>query len=185
MWVKYSDQYEISSDGHIRNSKTKRVLREFLGTDGYLRTQFDGKTRLVHRVVASVFLENPSNLPEVNHIDGNKTKGRGVIFMGKYIVAVCVPTSADAVRELEELTKVHRIGIIRAMKRGTPTLETEKGVVQFYSKNQVERHALFGRKFSKLFNFPIKYHADMVDREMDHTEFHGSSRDYILEKEKE
>lgn len=109
--------------------------------------------------------------------------------MDKYIVAVCVPTSADAIRELtelkEELTKVHRIGIIRAMKRGTPTLETEKGVVQFYSKNQVECHALFGRKFSKLFNFPIKYHADMVDREMDHTEFHGSSRDYILEKEKE
>ena len=55
MWVKYSDQYEVSSDGHIRNSKTKRILREFLGSDGYLRTQFDGKTRLVHRVVASVF----------------------------------------------------------------------------------------------------------------------------------
>lgn len=50
--------------------------------------------------------------------------------MDKYIVAVCVPTTADVVRELaelkDELTKVHRIGIIRAMKRGTPTLEKEK-----------------------------------------------------------
>lgn len=109
--------------------------------------------------------------------------------MDKYIVAVYVPTPADAVRELaelkDELTKVHGVRIIRAMKRGTPTIETEKGVVQFYSKNQVERHGLFGRKFSKLFNFPIEYHADTVGREMDHTEFHGSFLEYILEKEKE
>ena len=56
--------------------------------------------------------------------------------MDKYIVAVYVPTPADSVRELmelkDELTKVHGIRIIRAMKRGTPTLETEKGEVQFY-----------------------------------------------------
>ena len=84
-----------------------------------------------------------------------------------------------------ELTKTHGIRIIHAMKRGTPALETEKGVVQFYSKTQIERHGLFGKKFSKLFNFPIECHADTVGREMDHTEFHGSFLEYILEKEKE
>lgn len=72
MWKKYSDTYDISSDGHIRNAKTNRVLHEFIGKDGYLRTQFDGKTRLIHREVAKVFLPNPSNLPEVNHINGVK-----------------------------------------------------------------------------------------------------------------
>ena len=71
-WLRYSDNYEASSDGHIRNSKTKRILHEFVGRDGYMRTQFDGKTRLVHRVIASVFIDNPDNLPEVNHIDCNK-----------------------------------------------------------------------------------------------------------------
>lgn len=76
MWKKYSELYEVSTEGHIRNSKTGRILREFEGPDGYLRTQFDGKTRLVHRVVANVFIDNPSNLPEVNHINGCKSDNR-------------------------------------------------------------------------------------------------------------
>ena len=73
MWTKYDDNYEVSYDGHVRNSKTKRILHEYIGRDGYIRTQFAGKTRLIHRAVASVYLENPLNLPEVNHIDGNKS----------------------------------------------------------------------------------------------------------------
>lgn len=72
MWVKYDDNYEVSYDGHIRNSRTKRILHEYVGKDGYLRTQFAGKTRLIHRTVANVYLENPNGLPEVNHVDGNK-----------------------------------------------------------------------------------------------------------------
>lgn len=72
MWKAYSEKYEASTDGHIRNIKTKRVLKEFPGKDGYLRTQFDGKTKLVHRVIAKTFIANPSNLPEINHISGHK-----------------------------------------------------------------------------------------------------------------
>lgn len=109
--------------------------------------------------------------------------------MEKYTVAVYVPTPADAVMEVtelkEELEKVHGIRVVRYEKRGIPLLETEKGVILFYPRNRVECHALFGRKFSKLFNFPIKYSADISFRELDHTEFHGSFLDYVLEKEKE
>lgn len=38
MWKSISDKYEASEEGHIRNKKTKHVLREFKGIDGYLRT---------------------------------------------------------------------------------------------------------------------------------------------------
>ena len=72
MWKKYSEKYEVSTDGHIRNAKTKRVLHEFPGKDQYLRTQFDGKSRSVHRTIAEAFIPNPNSLPEVNHKDGNK-----------------------------------------------------------------------------------------------------------------
>lgn len=53
MWKRYSEKYEASTDGHIRNTKTKRVLHEFPGKDRYLRTQYI--------------------LPEVNHKDGDKS----------------------------------------------------------------------------------------------------------------
>lgn len=72
MWADYSDKYEVSSNGHVRNKKTKRVLHEFVGKDGYLRTQFDGKSRTVHRVIANVFIPKDPNRDFINHKDGNK-----------------------------------------------------------------------------------------------------------------
>lgn len=55
MWISVSKNYEASNDGHIRNKNTLRVLKEFEGKDGYLRTQFDGKTQTIHRVIAKAF----------------------------------------------------------------------------------------------------------------------------------
>lgn len=43
IWKKIDDNYEASYDGRIRNSKTKHELKQFVGKDGYVRTQFTGK----------------------------------------------------------------------------------------------------------------------------------------------
>lgn len=72
MWAEVSRKYEASSDGHIRNKQTGRVLKEFAGKGGYMRTQFDGKTRAVHRVIADVFIPKEPGKEFVNHKDGNK-----------------------------------------------------------------------------------------------------------------
>ena len=53
-------EYEASSDGEIRNAKTKHILKQFKGKDGYMRTQIAGKinkTVTVHRIIAMTFIE--------------------------------------------------------------------------------------------------------------------------------
>jgi hypothetical protein len=69
--------YEISSVGRVRNSKTGRVLKTQPRKDGYVGVQLskDGKYKnlLMHRLVALAFIENPLGKPDVDHIDRNKS----------------------------------------------------------------------------------------------------------------
>jgi hypothetical protein len=47
-----------------------------INTKGYLVVRLSSPskraTARIHRLVADAFIENPDNLPEVNHIDGNR-----------------------------------------------------------------------------------------------------------------
>lgn len=42
-------------------------------SNGYIRGLIDRKDVYIHRLVATCFIPNPDNLPEVNHKDGDKT----------------------------------------------------------------------------------------------------------------
>ena len=70
--------YSVSDEGNIRNDKTGRILKLHCGTSGYMQVMLGRKTTplYVHRIVAIAFLNNPNNLPQVDHINGDKTDNR-------------------------------------------------------------------------------------------------------------
>ena len=73
----YEDLYQVSNLGNIRN--TNGYIRKLHkdGTRGYLKIILSKKSVCksfyVHRLVAEAFIENPKNLPCINHIDECKT----------------------------------------------------------------------------------------------------------------
>jgi len=71
--------YGVSNRGEVISYKRgkERVIKLRFNTRGYLQLSLSEKgkttTHRVHRLVAELFIPNPDNLPEVNHIDEDKT----------------------------------------------------------------------------------------------------------------
>lgn len=82
----YEGLYQVSNLGNvkslcygarnIRKSNVHKILKHSPNNWGYHKVQLykNGKSQMlyIHRLVASLFIPNPENKVQVNHIDGNK-----------------------------------------------------------------------------------------------------------------
>lgn len=88
----WENQYQVSNLGNIRSLdgwlyytrcnrphervRYGKIIRQTVSS-GYKRACITRTTnKIVHRLVAIAFVPNPLNLPEVNHIDGDKLNNR-------------------------------------------------------------------------------------------------------------
>lgn len=96
MWkdiIGFEGKYQVSDNGevkslerHIENGSDggmtlqERILKQTRMPNGYMQVALMNagvkSVRYVHRLVAEAFLENTSNLPTVNHINGDKSDNR-------------------------------------------------------------------------------------------------------------
>ena len=80
--ITYAPNYEVSNLGNIKNKKTNKLINinyERLKKDNKrarpgLSHNGGIKAYYLHRIVAQHFIDNPDNLPEVNHIDGDRVR---------------------------------------------------------------------------------------------------------------
>ncbi len=76
--IKGSSKYEVSNEGRVRNKRSGLILKEKIDRYGYPTISVindRGKKiyRTAHRYVAENWIPNPKKLPQVNHINGDKT----------------------------------------------------------------------------------------------------------------
>jgi len=74
------ENYEVSDTGFVRNRNSRKILYQNIKKNGYFYVQLwknnKSKNKNIHRLVAITFIENPNNLPLVDHLDGNKQNNR-------------------------------------------------------------------------------------------------------------
>lgn len=75
-----TDDYEVSSEGRVRNVRSGRVLKTHIDGRGRERIiiYINGmqRHRLVHKLVAEAFMEESLNNKDIFHDDGNKLNNR-------------------------------------------------------------------------------------------------------------
>ena len=83
MWkniIGWEGYYSVNEYGEVRNDITNNIIKGDINNYGYYRVCLYNKNHkpakqrfFRHRLVATHFIENPLNLDEVNHINGDKS----------------------------------------------------------------------------------------------------------------
>lgn len=137
----YEGLYKISNYGRVKSEKRLRtkggIIKSSLSTSGYEITHLckNGKVKTfqVHRLVASHFLDNPYNLPEVNHKDECKINNHVSnlefctrIYNQRYGTGIQRRTQSHKYKESAIKSAMHHNYAEVGRKQAKPVLQIDK-----------------------------------------------------------
>jgi len=71
--IPQSPIHAINKKGEVIRIRTRKVIKPSINKKGYFQVCLQNKKSYrIHRLVAELFVPNPDNKPQVNHLDGNK-----------------------------------------------------------------------------------------------------------------
>lgn len=154
----FETYYEISTLGNIRNSR--KIMKTYTNNRGYVCIDFTvNKVRtkhLVHRLVMMTFTPNPSNLPEVNHKDENKSNNalsnlewcsrshnkQHSMATGTYNKIYTTKNSLGKKHKPNTASKYHNVGYDKERKKWTAVVISNKQKLGFKRFDTEEEAAL-------------------------------------------
>lgn len=70
--------YRVSPEGQVWSIRSNKMMKLTPFKDGYCYIKVGGKNRSIHRLVAILYIPNPDNLSDVNHINGKEKTNNSV-----------------------------------------------------------------------------------------------------------
>lgn len=75
-WYRIEDTEYFINEEFVIINKNFKILKITTNNIGYQIVAINGKSFMYHRIIASVFIPNPENKKEINHINGIKSDNR-------------------------------------------------------------------------------------------------------------
>ena len=132
--------YKIGNYGTIIGTRGT-PLSTYANTKGYVKVALSRKNktcnRFVHRLIAEHFIPNPSNLPTVNHIDGDKSNNtignlEWCSYKGNMQHATHIINKMDFLSN-NPIARKLTIDQVKEIKRRIPYLNTIKGTSEYHT----------------------------------------------------
>jgi hypothetical protein len=144
------EHYHVDEYGNVYSEKTGKLkqLSPILTHYGYYEVQLSSslnKLRAkIHRLVAECFISNPNNLPQVNHLDGNK--------LNNHVSNLEWCTPKDNLKHAREngLNTSNNLSPNGRGEKNTRSKLTEKQVLEI--KVLLEHGILMDKQIAKIYN---------------------------------
>lgn len=159
--IKDYPNYSINEYGEVQNMSTMKILKPRTAGRGYycyqLRNEYGAKNEYIHRLVAKTFIPNPHNLPQVDHIDGDKSNNH--VSNLKWVTNYENAHSFGYYSRLEHATE--SVGIKVVAVKGDTRLEfkTKSELLRYfgYKTNQTKVKINEVYHYGKLKGFTVYY----------------------------